>query len=156
MPKLYVLVGVPGAGKTTWIGHQDFNWDNTELVSTDRFVEQYADVNKKTYNEVFEAYMPTAVKLMAAQVVAARAAGKDIVWDQTSTTVKSRMKKFNMLPDYEAIAVVFNTPELTELNLRLKSRPGKNIPSSVMVQMIRGFEMPTLSEGFSEIRQSKG
>ena len=156
MPKLYVLVGVPGAGKTTWIGHQDFNWDNTELVSTDRFVEQYADVNKKTYNEVFDEYMPTAVKLMAAQVVAARAAGKDIVWDQTSTTVKSRMKKFNMLPDYEAIAVVFKTPELTELNLRLKSRPGKNIPSSVMVQMIRGFEMPTLSEGFSEIRQSKG
>lgn len=156
MPKLYVLVGVPGAGKTTWIGHQDFNWDNTELVSTDRFVEQYADVNKKTYNEVFDEYMPTAVKLMSAQVVAARAAGKDIVWDQTSTTVKSRMKKFNMLPDYEAIAVVFKTPELTELNLRLKSRPGKNIPSSVMVQMIRGFEMPTLSEGFSEIRQSKG
>ena len=156
MPKLYVLVGVPGAGKTTWIGHQDFNWDNTELVSTDRFVEQYADVNKKTYNEVFDEYMPTAVKLMAAQVVAARAAGKNIVWDQTSTTVKSRMKKFNMLPDYEAIAVVFKTPELTELNLRLKSRPGKNIPSSVMVQMIRGFEMPTLSEGFSEIRQSKG
>jgi len=156
MPKLYVLVGVPGAGKTTWIGHQDFNWDNTELVSTDRFVEQYADVNKKTYNEVFEAYMPTAVKLMAAQVVAARAAGKDIVWDQTSTTVKSRMKKFNMLPEYEAIAVVFKTPELTELNIRLKSRPGKNIPSHVMVQMIRGFEVPTLSEGFSEIRQSKG
>jgi len=156
MPKLYVLVGVPGAGKTTWIGHQDFNWDNTELVSTDRFVEQYADVNKKTYNEVFEAYMPTAVKLMAAQVVAARAAGKDIVWDQTSTTVKSRAKKFNMLPEYEAIAVVFKTPELTELNLRLKSRPGKNIPSHVMVQMIRGFEVPTLSEGFSEIRQSKG
>jgi predicted kinase len=156
MPKLYVLVGVPGAGKTTWIGHQDFNWDNTELVSTDRFVEQYADVNKKTYNEVFEAYMPTAVKLMAAQVVAARAAGKDIVWDQTSTTIKSRAKKFNMLPEYEAIAVVFKTPELTELNLRLKSRPGKNIPSHVMVQMIRGFEVPTLSEGFSEIRQSKG
>jgi len=156
MPKLYVLVGVPGAGKTTWIGHQDFNWDNTELVSTDRFVEQYADVNKKTYNEVFEAYMPTAVKLMAAQVVAARAAGKDIVWDQTSTTVKSRAKKFNMLPEYEAIAVVFKTPELKELNLRLKSRPGKNIPSHVMVQMIRGFEVPTLSEGFSEIRQSKG
>jgi len=100
--------------------------------------------------------MPTAVKLMAAQVVAARAAGKDIVWDQTSTTVKSRAKKFNMLPEYEAIAVVFKTPELKELNLRLKSRPGKNIPSHVMVQMIRGFEMPTLSEGFSEIRQSKG
>jgi len=38
----------------------------------------------------------------------------------------------------------------------LKSRPGKNIPSHVMVQMIRGFEVPTLSEGFSEIRQSKG
>lgn len=152
MPKLYVLVGVPGAGKTTWIGHQNFDWTKTEMVSTDRFVEQYAATQDKTYNEVFTEYMPTAVKLMSAQVIAARAAGKDIVWDQTSTTLKSRKKKFNMLPDYYAIAVVFATPPREVLEARLAGRPGKNIPMRVMTQMIEGYELPTRLEGFAEIQ----
>jgi gluconate kinase len=58
-----------------------------------------------------------------------------------------------MLRDYEHIAVVFATPEMTELKRRLASRPGKNIPSEVMVQMIKGFQMPTEDEGFIEIRR---
>ena len=95
--------------------------------------------------------MPQAVKLMAINVEHAREMGLDIIWDQTSTTEKSRAKKFQMLPDYEHIAVVFKTPELTELHRRLASRPGKDIPAQVMVQMIRGFQMPTEEEGFKEI-----
>jgi guanylate kinase len=96
--------------------------------------------------------MPHAVKLMANHVELARDKNMDIIWDQTSTSVGSRRKKFNMLPDYEHIAVVFKTPEMDELKRRLASRPGKNIPSHVMVQMIRSFVMPTLDEGFTEIR----
>ena len=95
--------------------------------------------------------MPTAVDLMAKEVVAAREMNRDIIWDQTSTTEKSRARKFNMLPDYEHIAVVFKTPEAEELAKRLASRPGKNIPDHVMRSMINGFDMPTEDEGFTEI-----
>lgn len=150
MAKCYQLVGVPASGKSTWISNQDWAVDCT-VVSTDEFVEDYAKEVGKTYSEVFDDYMPTAVKLMADKVVQAREADMDIIWDQTSTTEKSRARKFNMLPDYEHIAVVFKTPELAELKQRLASRPGKNIPSYVMVQMIKGFEMPTEAEGFKEI-----
>jgi predicted kinase len=89
--------------------------------------------------------------LMAEKVVRAREAGKDIIWDQTSLTEKSRIRKFNMLPDYEHIAVVFKTPEPEELARRLTSRPGKNIPDGVMKSMIRGFQMPTEAEGFTQV-----
>lgn len=150
MAKCYQLVGVPGAGKSTWIQNQPWAKDCV-IVSTDNHVEAYAKSVGKTYNEVFKDYMPTAVDLMAKDVVKAREQGKDIIWDQTSTTINSRRRKFNMLRDYEHIAVVFATPELTELKRRLASRPGKNIPSEVMVQMIKGFQMPTEDEGFTEI-----
>lgn len=150
MPKVYVLVGVPGAGKSTWVKDQEWAKDCV-YVSTDLLVDQEAERQGKTYNDVFKDYMPTAVKLMADDVVRAREAGRDIIWDQTSTTVGSRKKKFNMLPDYEHIAVVFKTPELGELNRRLKSRPGKNIPSHVMVQMIKGWQDPTPEEGYAEV-----
>lgn len=151
MAKCYQLIGVPGSGKSTWIKNQDWA-ENCVVVSTDEFVEDYAKEVGSTYSEVFDFYMPTAVKLMADKVVRAREQGKDIIWDQTSTTEGARRKKFNMLPDYEHIAVVFKTPEMDELKRRLASRPGKNIPSQVMVQMIRGLVMPTLDEGFTEIR----
>jgi predicted kinase len=150
MAKCYQLVGVPGSGKSTWAEFQD--WALTcARVSTDKWVEIYAKEVGRTYSEVFDAFMPTAVDLMAKEVVAAREIGRDIIWDQTSTTVKSRARKFNMLPDYEHIAVVFNTPEADELARRLASRPGKNIPDHVMRSMIKGFEMPDEEEGFKEI-----
>lgn len=150
MPKCYQLIGVPGSGKSTWISNQDWAKDCV-VVSTDNFVEAYAKEQGKTYSEVFNDYMPTAVNLMADQVIEARNAGKDIIWDQTSTTVKSRLRKFNMLPTYEHIAVVFKTPEKEELARRLASRPGKNIPANVMRSMINNFDMPTEDEGFKEI-----
>jgi predicted kinase len=114
-------------------------------------VEEWALSVGKTYSEVFEEYMPMAVTRMAGAVNGAKSIGKDIVWDQTSTTVKSRARKFNMLPDYEHIAVVFRTPEHTELMRRLMSRPGKEIPEHVVASMIASWEEPTLEEGFKEI-----
>lgn len=151
--KCYQLIGVPGSGKSTWVNSQDWARDCV-YISTDKFVEAHARSVGKSYNEVFDEFMPHAVKLMADEVVEARTAGKDIIWDQTSTTTKSRLRKFNMLPDYEHIAVVFKTPPADELARRLASRPGKNIPDAVMRSMINGFEMPTEDEGFKEIWQA--
>ncbi len=150
MPKCYQLVGVPASGKSTWIANQDWA-SECVVVSTDEFVESYAKEQGKTYSEVFADYMPTAVTLMADKVIEAREQGKDIIWDQTSTTVKSRARKFSMLPDYEHIAVVFKTPEHKELMRRLFSRPGKEIPEHVIASMIAGWEEPTEDEGFKEI-----
>jgi predicted kinase len=150
MPKCYQLVGVPGSGKSTWVAEQD--WAITcSCISTDKWVEIYAKEVGRTYSEVFNDFMPTAVDLMAKEVVAARELRRDIVWDQTSTTIKSRARKFNMLPDYEHIAVVFNTPSRIELKRRLESRPGKEIPDAVIEGMLASFEMPTEEEGFKEI-----
>jgi len=150
MPKCYQLIGVPAAGKSTWIKNQIWTLGLT-VVSTDAFVEDYARECGSTYTEVFDDYMPRAVELMANQVVFAREHGHTVIWDQTSTTVKSRARKINMLPDYQHIAIVFRTPELDVLKERLASRPGKEIPWEVVQGMINSWEEPTLEEGFDEI-----
>jgi predicted kinase len=150
MSKCYQLIGVPGSGKSTWVDTQ--NWAlSCAKVSTDKWVEIYAKEVGRTYSEVFVDFMPTAVDLMAKEVVTAREMGRDIIWDQTSVSVKSRKRKFSMLRDYEHIAVVFKTPEHTELMRRLASRPGKDIPEHVIASMIASFEMPSEEEGFKEI-----
>lgn len=150
MNKLYVMVGVPGSGKSTWIANQ--NWkDDCVIVSTDEFVEDYAKECGLTYSEVFDEYMPRAVELMVNRVIWARETGKDIIWDQTSTSTHTRAKKINMLPDYYKIAVVFRKPDDEELKKRLASRPGKVVPWSVVEQMWGSWEEPTHEEGFDEI-----
>jgi 5-methylcytosine-specific restriction protein A len=55
MPKCYQLIGVPGAGKSTWLNSQ--NWiEGMEYVSTDHHVHAYAKEQGKTYKEVFEEF----------------------------------------------------------------------------------------------------
>lgn len=146
----YQLVGVPGSGKSTWVKNQKWTL-GLSIASTDAYVDAYAEHVNKTYNEVFYDVMKDAVSAMVETVEMARSRKLDIIWDQTNVSVESRKKKFNMLPGYKHIAVVFPTPEPEELDRRLASRPGKNIPEYVMDSMIRSFEMPTEEEGFAEI-----
>lgn len=150
MARCYQLIGIPASGKTTWAESQDWIQD-CAYVSTDIWVELEAERQGKTYSEVFEDYMPKAVNIMSAQVADARDQKRDIIWDQTSTTIASRMRKFDMLPDYEHIAVVFRCPDADELMRRLNSRPGKVIPLDVIEGMVKNFEVPSEEEGFKEI-----
>jgi len=151
-PKAYILVGVPGAGKSSWVQSQRWTYD-IPVVSTDSFVEEYAKAQGKTYTEVFEEYMPTAVQLMVNQVLICAANNKDFIWDQTSTTVHTRAKKIRMLDKYYKIAVVFKTPSTSELQRRLATRKGKDVPWEIVSNMAHQLEAepPTLEEGFDEI-----
>lgn len=149
-PVAYILVGVPGSGKSTWARSQRW-FDSCAYVSTDEHVERYAKEQGRTYSEVFDEYMPYAVELMCRDVNDAEAVSQDIIWDQTSTTVASRARKFRMLPGYKMIAVVFTTPDEDELARRLASRTGKEIPLGVVRKMIENWEEPSEDEGFDEI-----
>lgn len=149
-PTVYVLIGLPAAGKSTWVTQQD--WAGTcALISTDHYVDRFAARTGKTYNQVFEAVMPRAIRLMMRAVRRAQAQGLDIIWDQTNLTRASRSRKFRILPDYRAVAVVFARPAPEEHARRLAARPGKKIPNTVLADMIQSYEAPDLSEGFEEI-----
>ena len=71
MPTAYILVGVPGSGKSTWIKNQDWS-SKCVIASTDDYVEAYARSVNRTYSEVFDEYMPKAVRLMMDRVNWAR------------------------------------------------------------------------------------
>ena len=150
MNTLYVLVGVPGAGKSTWVKNQ-FWTKYCAYVSSDYYVEKFAQKLNRTYSEVFEDVIPRAIRLMNRAVIRAKDSNQDIIWDQTSVTIKTRARKLRMLNDYRTIAVVFDTPPLEELYYRLKQREGKHIPQRVIHQMLEHWQDPTLEEGFSEI-----
>jgi len=151
MPTLWMLVGVPGAGKSTWIAQQGFDRD-TVIISTDRHIDAEAARQGLTYSEVFKGHIKRATAIMNADLAMAIKDGDDIVWDQTNTTAKIRAAKLASVPNtYRKVAVFFPTPEAKELERRLACRPGKHIPWNILQGMISQLEAPTKDEGFDEV-----
>jgi predicted kinase len=148
-PTVYMLIGVPCSGKSTFVKTQDQDF---VYVSSDYFVEKFAQKMGMTYNEVFGKVAHRAMRLVNRRVQTARRNKRDIIWDQTNTGVKSRAKKLARLPEYRKVAVYFETPPDDVLAERLASRPGKLIPNHVMRTMKNGLVLPVPEEGFSEIR----
>lgn len=152
-PYLYMLVGVPASGKSTWINtFKPPIGRDTTIISTDSYIEHIALSLNKTYDEVFQEHIKAATKNMYKHVEWAVERGTHIVWDQTNLTRKTRAKKLIMIPDhYIKIAIWFPTPDEAELKRRLSSRPGKTVPWGVMQNMIDSMTYPGFDEGFDVI-----
>jgi len=158
MPKdIYILVGPPGVGKSTWV-EKEFQGECL-VVSSDMIIEAVAQDEGKTYNEVFPEFVKAADKMMWEDFdIAVRDNYNPIVVDRTNMSVKSRNRFFERLRNfhkshgYNIHAVVFPKPEDGEYERRLNSRPGKTIPKNVINSMLQSFQMPTEEEGFSTIK----
>lgn len=153
MTTLYMLIGVPGSGKSTWVTDLLLKSDTAlRVLSTDEYIQYHADIVGKTYDEVFTDMIRPAEKHMYAQLALAIKNNDDIIWDQTNLSFKIRSKKLKRIPTYyRRVAVVFETPEPEEHARRLNSRPGKSIPPAMIAGMIKAMEPPIAVEGWDSI-----
>ena len=149
MPNFYMLIGVPASGKSTW---REQHAGDAVVISTDDIIDQTAAARNSTYNEVFKENIKFATQLATERAKEAFAAGKDVIWDQTNITKKSRKPKLAMVPEhYRKNAVFFATPLEEEWQRRLNSRQGKSIPAHILDGMVEMLEMPDLDEGWDAI-----
>ena len=146
MPTMYMLIGVPASGKSTWV---EKNKGDALVISSDNLIEAYAADHGMTYNEVFKEQIKIATKIALEHAKAAFEADQDVIWDQTNITKKSRASKLAMVPKhYRKTAVFFATPLEEEWQRRLNSRQGKSIPAHILDSMVEMLEMPELDEGW--------
>lgn len=152
-----MLIGVPGAGKTTWLQTQMENVPFA-IASTDNIIEEIALENGQTYDEVFTKYISVAEKMMFDDIQKYINDGwETIVVDRTNVSKKARrriMERFRGT-DFVFEAVVFPVPEREEWTRRLKSRPGKTIPQHVLESMANNLAIPSDDEGFVNVTYVK-
>lgn len=152
-PTLYMLIGVPGSGKSTWIKSHD--WDNTVIISTDDIIDRRAAQQGKTYSDVFQSEIKSASAEMEQNLKQAIKADKNIIWDQTNLTPNARRAKLAKVPSkYKKVAVFFKTPSDAILYNRLTKRAtdsGKHIPRNIVMGMMSQLTPPSTDEGFDEI-----
>ena len=151
-----MLCGIPTSGKSTYVKKLkalDY-WKDAVVLSTDNYIEEYAKRVGQTYNEVFDDVIPDATRELELQLNMAKDKGKDIIWDQTNLSVKTRRNKLSKLPFYYKRGVVYFEVSLEEALERNKHRKGKFIPESILKRMWHQFEIPTRNEDFDYVEKA--
>lgn len=163
MSVLYVLIGPPGVGKTTWREERSFMWDvgtmkygakSIVTISQDDLVEEYAQKHGLTYSEAFkQADLKAFDREVRRRFEEAVKAGRNIILDRTNMTRKSRSFFIRTAKDHKRIAVVFKSdPAVLDDRLERRAREtGKHIPGHVVRQMLKSYQEPIIPE-FDEIR----
>lgn len=149
MSTLYMMVGLPGVGKSTWIDNNCKNSKEFAIISTDDLIVELGKLYGMTYNEMYDDITYSfAEKTMYKVAKSMISRGVNIYWDQTNLTVKTRKRKLSLFPkEYKKVCVVFGIPEDHDKRL---DRPGKTIPKNVINSMKDKYEEPSYDEGYDE------
>jgi len=149
---VYILIGPPNCGKTTWrINNLNIN---DAILSNDDIILELS-TNSNNYNLSFkEVNFKNVNKLFNEKFLEAIKNNKNIIIDKTNMTIKSRKKLLSKIPKhYKKIAVLFEWDRtvLLERNINRNKTENKYIPINVIDNFIENFQSISDDEIYDEI-----
>ena len=137
MPKFYVMVGLQGAGKSTFAKSHP---ECTVVCLDDIREEVFGDAScQQDGNHIF--------LIGKARILKALEAGRDVIFDATNLTPKYR--KWCLDTKAEHIAVFVNTPLKECLKRNFKRE--RVVPPEVIERASKRLVPPTTDEGFDSV-----
>lgn len=143
-----LMVGLPGSGKSTFT--KNIKDKNIVIINRDNIIQSiYPDL---TYAEAFSKVNQKEVDMILERnIKEAVACNKNIVIDMTNVTCVSRLRKIEMVrdfnPNYMFGVVVLKTP----IEECIKNSNKKGIPGKVVIDMANRFSEPQKNEGYEYI-----
>lgn len=139
---MIVLIGIPGSGKSTWAKTQ-----NCQVLSSDEFRRLLSgdETNQNIHHQVFAAMRHMLRARMEIGQPATILDATNLRWSDRRPWLQVA-KKF----DARAEAVFFNVPLALALERnRLRER---QVPEDVIRQMHKLMQVPTMAEGFDDVK----
>ena len=153
-PKLIVMIGIPGSGKSTFARHyvEQANLMTTIWVSRDDIRYSLLSDGDDYFSkekDVFEFFIKA--------INAGLADGMDVIADATHLNSRSRKKLLSRItvPNIQIEACVMETPLEKCLENNAKRSGKACVPEKVILDMFHNFEYPTFQEGFTTIATVK-
>ena len=144
MPKLIMLVGIPGSGKTTYA--QNYIKENNAVhLSSD-------SIRKELYGDEATQGDPGMVfSIMQSRAVNALRVGQSVVYDATNITRKDRSYIISLCPNFAHIeAHIIWAP--IETCIERDDARERTVGKQVIDKMLKRFQPPFFDEGFNDIK----
>jgi hypothetical protein len=167
--KLYVLVGPPSIGKSTWI-QSTFGSEKPYIISRDDIVDQVASSMGLTYDDMFSGSPDIKEandiinKKLKDKINNATNQDRDIVVDMTNMSSWARKNALSAIQgkesEYEKIAVLFPFQGAEDIIKKVAAKRAakakaaggsKTIPDAAFDRMFANYEDVSTSEGFDKI-----
>lgn len=153
--EMYVLIGLPAAGKSTWRNQFLSDKDDFVVASSDDIIDRMCAEKGITYNDGFKDFIGPASSEFKAVLAGALRDKKSVIVDRTNMTVNGRKQYVQMArrAGYKLIAVDFRiaVEEAIKRMVVRAEKESKYIPLNIMYSMNESYKEPTIEEGFDEI-----
>ena len=145
--KLYVMVGIPGSGKSTISRELLKDLTDGKIFSSDEYrLKLLGDEQDQSRNEV-------VFSTLYRELVEHLKNGKDAILDATNICIKDRRRIFEQIKsvrkDVVVLAYLVNTP--ISICIERDSKRSRVVGEDVIMRMVNRFQCPQKFEGFDEI-----
>ena len=143
MANFYMMVGLPGSGKTTFAHNIE---KGAVVISSDIIrKELWGSEEKQGDNKiVFEELEKRVMENLAAD--------KSVVYDATNIKAKKRkdfLYRLRKIPNVNTVCMLMSVPY--EQCLERNNERGRVVPEEVIERMYMNFEIPQIREGWNQI-----
>lgn len=144
IPTFYMIVGVPGSGKSTYCKKHIEDWGGGVHISSDEIrKELYGDESiQGNPEEVFSLMYKRTLEILNQE--------KDVFYDATNIKRKDRIGILNQLPPYVK-KVCYVIWARIETCMQRDSKRKKSVGKDVINRMLKNFECPFYDEGYYHI-----
>jgi len=155
---LFLLVGVPCSGKSTFMKKLSERTSNFVIISRDALVDEWAHNQGITYNEAFSLCDKEVNIRLQEEIEKYILTDENVFIDMTNLGIKRRKGLIKRFKNHVPYAVAFDIPDkrvLNERNMFRANSVGKFICEGILNRMIGDYVYPTKEEGFKKIFKVK-
>lgn len=148
MDTLYITVGLPGSGKSTY-AKEFIKGKDVEYLSSDELRAVYGkDETDQTVTPIVFGHIKRKVDEFLKN-------GKNVLIDATNVNLRERSDYINTAKKYgvKVVALVFNMDRqgLIDRNKKRGEQGGRVVPDWVIDKMLNKYQNPDFNEGFDTI-----